>query len=107
MIGLLWAILLLAGCNQLLKPPLPVEVAYRKSLVNEGYVAIFQNQSDKYLEIELEALDPTTNIKKVGRFDLDAYSKMEVGWLQGWKFRSGDIIKIYNAGYRPYICKLP
>jgi hypothetical protein len=82
------------------KPNLPIQVGYRKSLIGKGYVSIIQNKSKQPLALEIDLRDRNANNKKMERKTLAPNQKIEIGWVQGWEFESGDVIKISNPNYQ-------
>lgn len=101
--------LALPACAQLKpqKPPLPVSVTHRESMVGEGYVAQFENQSDKFLTIAVELRNETIGKKRSGHLELRGNHTTEIGWLQGWKFASGDTIAVSHADYKGATYRIP
>lgn len=90
-----------------LKPALPVVVSYRPSLVGQGLVAIFSNQSGNRLTLTVTFEDRTGQQRKTGTIDLDPNGRTEIGWLEGWRFEPGETIKISHPNYRPMNLRVP
>jgi hypothetical protein len=83
-----------------MRPALPVEVGFRKSLVGQGMVAEFTNRADKPLALTV-TINSASGEKKDGKtIELKTGEKAEVGWVQGWKFVKGDRITVKNPDYR-------
>src|SRR3989442_1261560 len=51
-------------------PPMPVEVAYRESLVGRGRVIVMKNTSERQLSVLAAFQNPTTKQQKTYRVDL-------------------------------------
>ncbi|HBC89249.1 MAG TPA: hypothetical protein DCZ94_20100 [Lentisphaeria bacterium] len=109
MVGLMVAVvsLILSGCGELNKPPMPVKVTYRSSAVGEGYVAQFQNQTSKYLAVRVVFKNRTLNQTKEGSIDLPPNGSTEIGWMEGWKFVSGESIDLYHEDYSSASYRIP
>ncbi len=88
--------IMFAGCG---KPPMPVTVTYRESAVGEGYVAQFHNQTAKYLQVRVQFKNRTLNQENNSYIDLSPNGTTEIGWLEGWKFVSGENISLYHEDY--------
>ena len=99
-------VLVLIGCSDS-RPELPVKVTYRSSVVGEGYVAAFHNQSDKYLQVVVEFRNSTLNQSTSGQIDLPPNGTKEISWIEGWKFSSGETIHVRHDDYRPASYKIP
>ncbi len=91
----------------LAKPSLPVVVTYRESLVGEGIVAIFSNQTSNRLTITVEFESRSGTERKRGTIDLDPNGKSEIGWMEGWKFESGESIALAHPNYSPRTVTIP
>jgi hypothetical protein len=88
-------------------PELPVNVLYRESLVGEGYVARFQNLSEKYMQVRVRLSNPTLRTVKNSYVDLRPNEITELGWLEGWKFVSGETIEMFHEGFRSQKWRIP
>jgi hypothetical protein len=80
-------------------PEVPIRVSYRHAAIGMGYVAIFDNTSDRFLSLRVSFHNPTINERARVRLDVAPRSRTEWGWLEGWSFASGDIILIEHADY--------
>jgi len=80
------------------KPELPIKVGYRPSFVGKGYVVLIENISDKNLSVEIYFRDINTHNKR-GSFKIEAKKTITIGWLEGWDFKDGDVIKISHPDY--------
>jgi len=76
---------LFTGCSGI-TPFVPVVVTMRNSLVGEGKVAIFSNQTPNRLTITVE--NKPKNQRQSVNIDLDPNGNREFGWLEAWRFLS-------------------
>ena len=76
-------------------------VTLRDSLVGEGRVAVFSNQTPNRLTIRVVLNNAAVNDRKEGNLDLDPNGTAEIGWLEGWTFVSGETITI-TISHRDY-----
>ncbi len=72
---------------------LPVQVAYRKSLLGGSYVLQIKNASSEPLEIWIESRE------KCATFNITADKIKEIGWAQGFRFDENDVFVIGSNGY--------
>ncbi|HVS38908.1 MAG TPA: hypothetical protein VMS17_25345 [Gemmataceae bacterium] len=91
----------------MVKPPVPVVISYRESSVGQGKVAIFSNQTSNRLTITVEFHNEQFNKSKTVTLDLDPNSKMEIGWLEGWKFLSGETITVSHPDWSSKTVTVP
>jgi len=82
------------------KPELPVKVNYRQSMVGKGYVAIIKNMAGQPLAVEIDLRDPSAANKKRELKTLNPNKELSIGWLEGWEFKAGDVIKISNPEFQ-------
>lgn len=82
-----------------LKPPLPVVVSFRSSLLGKGIVAVLENTSERYLTVVMNVRNPT--LANLRRFTLELAPKSEkdFGHLEGWQFSSGDELMIFHNDF--------
>jgi len=92
-------IIISSGCARD-KPNMPVKVVTRDSLVGEGLVAQFHNELPNKLVVKIILEDKNQGNKRSGNLILQGNSMREIGWAEGWKFESGDPIKITHSGYK-------
>jgi hypothetical protein len=81
------------------RPPLPVEVDWRSSYLGEGLVLVLTNKSERHLTILLDVTNPTTAASSQFELHLRPMMTDEFGWLEGWRFTSGDRVRIQSSGY--------
>ncbi|MEN8140803.1 MAG: hypothetical protein ABFR97_06210 [Thermodesulfobacteriota bacterium] len=83
------------------KPNIPITVNYRESFVGKGYVAIIKNNSKEKLELKIDLSSSAENIEKMaGSFVLEPAGNIEIGWVEGWQFKTGDKITISHDDYQ-------
>ncbi|HMM46531.1 MAG TPA: hypothetical protein PKC12_00940 [Thiobacillaceae bacterium] len=78
------------------KPPLPVVVGFRSSMLGRGLVAVIENTSDRYLPVVLTVRNPTLSTSKRFQLELAPRSSTHFGHLEGWPFASGDEVGVLN-----------
>lgn len=99
------ALVVTAGCG--LGEPMPVAVTLRDSLVGEGRVAVFSNQTPHRLTVRVVLENAALKDRREGNLDLDPNGTAEIGWLEGWKFVSGETITISHPQYRTPTVRVP
>jgi hypothetical protein len=80
-------------------PPVPVRIEMRRSAVGRGLVAMFTNTSAMQLSVLMATRNPTTEVVKEKSFQVPAGRKVEVGYLEGVQFASGDQVRLRSAGF--------
>jgi uncharacterized membrane-anchored protein YhcB (DUF1043 family) len=80
-------------------PPVPVRIEMRRSAVGRGLVAMFTNTSAMQLSVMMATRNPTTGAVKDGTFQIAPGRKVEVGYLEGVQFASGDQVRLRSAGF--------
>jgi len=100
-------LLLLSGCRDTEKPNMPVRVIVRESIVGEGLVAQFHNETSHRLVVDVILEDKNQNNKRSGALALEPNAVTEIGWIEGWKFTSGDTIKISHSNYKTIKYQIP
>lgn len=95
------------GIFHVVKPPVPVVISHRDSLVGNGKVAIFSNQTANRLTLTVTFKNSKLNQEKTGTIDLEPNGKTEIGWLEGWKFVSGETITVSHPSYSPVTKVIP
>lgn len=84
------------------KPPVPVVISMRDSLVGEGRVAIFSNQTPNRLTVSVTVENKQLNQRKSVNIDLEPNGNFEFGWLEGWKFLPGETITVSHPNYSSF-----
>jgi hypothetical protein len=87
--------------------PMPVEVAYRESLVGRGRVFVLKNTSDRQLSVLATLKNPTTKQERRYRVDLSPRGMREIGWGEGWTASSGDSMTLSHNDYKSYSATIP
>jgi hypothetical protein len=82
------------------KNPIPVNVSFRDSLVGQGRVLVLSNGCPRYLTVRLAVQNPTLGSNGVFAVDVAGGSVVEFGWREGWRFASGDQVRVEHADYR-------
>ncbi|MFH1067766.1 MAG: hypothetical protein V1746_07675 [bacterium] len=86
---------------------MPVQITLRESVMGQGYVVQFNNTSNKYLKIRVFYKDRTLRKSKKSLLELPPLGMTEKGWLQGWKFASGETITLLHEDYQTMFYKIP
>lgn len=81
------------------KPPLPLGVNFRSSMLGKGLVAVIENTSDRYLTVTLAVRNPTLATARRFTLALEPRAKTEFGHLEGWQFASGDEVALFHDAY--------
>lgn len=89
------------------KPPLPVQVRFRRSYLGIGLVAVIRNTSNRYLTLVMTARNPT--LSRVNRFQVEIApgDSLAFGHNDGWKFASGDELGLYHDSYKAFKLVVP
>ena len=98
-LGLLFTLigtLAITGCS---KPAMPVSVSFRKAVLDNSIVARIHNNSDATMKIVVEVSSRTTGESKKAELVIGGKTMSEVGWAEGWRFVSGESIRIHHADY--------
>ena len=80
-------------------PVLPVHIEMRRSAMGRGLVAIFTNTSALQLSVVMGTLNPTTKAFSRKSIQIAPGTKLEIGYLEGIQFASGDEIRMRTAGF--------
>jgi hypothetical protein len=94
----------MTGCRP--NEQVPVSVSFRKSLINEGLVAVLSNETSSSVKIVVQLANSTTKESKQEVLLLDALGSKEIGWLQGWAFVPGETLAIQLDGYATKVVKV-
>ena len=97
-----------ASHSGLFSKDVPVKVEFREARFDKSLVAKFWNSTkDKYLVVIVTFRNETLNQTKKGSLELAPNETKEIGWAEGWKFVSGETIKIEHADYSTIKIKVP
>jgi septal ring factor EnvC (AmiA/AmiB activator) len=80
-------------------PPVPVRIEMRRSAAGRGLVAMFTNTSAMQLSVLMATRNPTTEVVKEKSFQVPPGRKVEVGYIEGVQFASGDQVRLRSAGF--------
>ena len=102
LLGIVVFIALIVGMVKVaaLKPALPIDVTFRAAALGQGYVATLRNEADKHLTFWVRFRNETLRSSDERVLSLKPFETVEVGWMEGWKFLSGDMIELYHADYQ-------
>lgn len=89
----------LSGCSDLGKPALPVDLSARPSQVGIGTVVQFHNRSGTPLTVQVAFENRKRQQRKEGTLDLPAGGTVEIGWLEGWTFESGETVQLSHPKF--------
>lgn len=106
---LLWGLFFtLVACSNLFKPDIPIQLSHRESALGQGYVMQFHNKCDKYLRVAVDFQDAATGRSTgIKMLDLPPSLTTEIGWAEGHKFASGDVITVTHNDYRDLRYQIP
>ena len=90
-----------------LKPPMPVVVGFRSSLLGKGIVAVLENTSERYLTVVMNVRNPTLANLRRFTIELAPKSQEDFGHLEGWQFSSGDELVIFHNDFNPLRLVVP
>ncbi len=89
-------LVLVSGCGD----SVPVVVTFRQSLVGVGIVAQFHNQTNSQLTIHVVIENKEKDLRTEGAINIPPNDTVEIGWLEGWMFKPGEIITISHPNYK-------
>ncbi len=81
------------------KPPIPVQLFYRKALLADSLVIILNNTSTNPLDVLVSYVHQDSKESKMFRLVLDPNVKKQIGHLEGYSFEQGDIITVASKKY--------
>lgn len=82
------------------KEPLPITVHFRDSLLKQGRVLVLSNATPRYLTVRVRVENPTLGSNGVFGVEVPGGAVSELGWREGWRFASGDRVRVEHADYR-------
>ena len=83
--------------SQKLAKRLPIQILGRKASLGQSGVLVLRGLSPERLTVKVEISDGSTS--REFREDLTAGVVREIGWMQGWKFKTGDRIRISHERF--------
>lgn len=94
----------LAGCS---KPDMPVSITWREAKLDSSLVAQFRNNSNRHLAVMTRFENKTLNQTKEGYLELPPMETIEIGWMEGWKFMSGEYLTLAHEDYKTLSVRMP
>ena len=80
-------------------PAVPVRIEMRRSAMGRGLVAMFTNTSAMQLPVMMATRNPTTEAINQKSFQVAPGKTVEIGYLEGIQFASGDQVRVLSAGF--------
>jgi len=80
-------------------PAVPVRIEMRRSAMGRGLVAMFTNTSAMQLPVIMATRNPTTEAVNQKSFQVASGKTVEIGYLEGIQFASGDQVRVRSAGF--------
>jgi seryl-tRNA synthetase len=80
-------------------PAVPVRIEMRRSAMGRGLVAMFTNTSAMQLPVMMATRNPTTEAVNQKSFQVAPGKTVEIGYLEGIQFASGDQVRVRSAGF--------
>ena len=97
-----------AGCSGTAsKPKMPVQITFRQAALGQGYVLQLKNESTRHLAVAVVLENKTLNERQEGYLEIAPAGQTEHGWLQGWKFVSGETITLSHEDYQDLQARVP
>ncbi|MCW5761834.1 MAG: hypothetical protein KIT88_01170 [Phycisphaeraceae bacterium] len=106
-VALVMVALIAAIVVSVAKPVVPIEVLYRESYVGEGYVAQIKNKTSKHVVVKAHFSNRTLKQSFQTSIDLPPKATREIGWIKGWKLRSGDDMMFSMVDHRNFSARIP
>ncbi|MCC2958944.1 hypothetical protein LK540_00655 [Massilia sp. IC2-278] len=80
-------------------PAVPVRIEMRRSAMGRGLVAMFTNISAMQLPVLMATRNPTTGAVNQRSFQVAPGKTVEIGYLEGIQFASGDQVRLRSAEF--------
>lgn len=95
------SLVLFTACDEnVTKPPLPVNVMIRPSLLKENqYVAIIANNSSQRIVFTATFVSEDETESKTFTVIVDGQKNKEIGWMEGWVVAYGQTLYLSAEGY--------
>ena len=117
-IVLVWAILATAAAGffalvalyffvQANTKPMPISVTFRRAALDTSLVAQLRNNSGSTMKIVVQVESRTTGQSKQAELVVGSTEMTEVGWAEGWRFVSGETMRIHHADYKDLVVTVP
>jgi len=88
-------------------PDLPVEVSFRRAMMDDSTVAGFTNFSERTLSLEVKLINPNLNAERELRLVLHPGQYTEIGWLDGWAFVRDEQICLTHPEFQTKYVTVP
>jgi hypothetical protein len=85
------------------RPDLPINLSFRKALLNPGLVAVLRNTSSRELEITLDVESSVSGQRIRRAVVINPNGVWEFGAQEGWPFAPGQRVTLNNPAYRPIV----
>lgn len=89
------------------QPDLPVKIVVRDSVVGEGYVVQFHNEANQRFVLTVCIENKAGKDRTERTLPIGPSEMQELGWVQGWKFASGDRITVKHDKYKSSTATVP
>lgn len=101
--AMLVTVFIMAGCSKVLEPELPLKYSFRESAIQNGKVLVIENPTDKFFSLKIDMWNNTHNEHQTHSIDVPSWQTTEVGWMEldGWRFITGERVRLENDGFRP------
>ncbi len=117
-IVLVWAILATAAAGffalvalyffaQANTKPMPISVTFRGAALDTSLVAQLRNNSGSTMKVLVQVESRTTGQSKQAELVVGSTEMTEVGWAEGWRFVSGETLRIHHADYKDLVVTVP
>ena len=117
-IVLVWAILATAAAGlfalvalyffvQANTKPMPISVTFRHAAFDSTWVAQLRNNSGSTMKVLVQVESRTTGQSKQAELVVAYTETTEVGWAEGWRFVSGETMRIHHADYKDLVVTVP
>jgi hypothetical protein len=87
--------------REVAKPDLPLSLSFRRSLLGNGLVALFRNNSGQTLELAATFSSSATGQRREAQLIIPPGMLKEFGQHEGWEFAPGHQIALSNGQFRP------
>jgi hypothetical protein len=89
------------------KPALPVKVSFRKAMIGNGLVAVFETTTKESFPILVSVNNKAIGAVQHFRLDLRSQYPSELGHMEGASIAPGDEISVENKSYSPMKLVVP
>lgn len=85
------------------RPDLPIRLGFRRALLGQGEVGMFQNLSNRVLEVTLDVTSPATGARMHRTLTMNPRAIVQIGPGEHWAFAPGQKIELSNPVFRPIV----